>query len=427
MLPKTSPPSTPSDELGAIFASDPEAIADPFPVWNQLREAAPVHRHGSVVLVSRYADVKRLQLDGDNLSNRYAIDGTLVAANYAKLNDEQVAAAKEIAAFEALYMPRSDGDTHSRLRGIAHRVFSPRRVAAMRGSIERYTDLLIDELLQTSPVDFRATFAYRLPMMAIAEMLGVPDEDRETVNQWSNKLARNRGGDDPVAVMEAHAAMLEFRRYIEQVIIPERRANPGTDLVSALMEASEGDRLSDEELTAMFVVLLFAGHETTTNLLSGGLLELLRNREQWQRMVDDPSLVPGAVEELLRWTSPVQWIGRVAANDFTIDDLSISRGESVFLLIAAGNRDPEQFPEPDRLDIGRTNAKTHLSLGFGPHFCLGNSLARMEASVVFTTLAKRFPDVQVVDDAPDWTGNAMLRSLQTLPIVLGDDRGETRA
>lgn len=427
-MPNTSVPSTTLDDaLDAIFASDPEAIRDPFPVWNRLRETAPVHRHGSVVLVSRYADVKRLQRDSDNLSNRYAIDGTLVAANYAKLNDEQVAAAKEIAAFEALYMPRSDGDVHDRLRGIAQRVFSPRRVAAMRTSIEHYTDLLVDEMLAAPTVDFRGTFAYRLPMMAIAEMLGVPDQDRETVNQWSNKLGRNRGGDDPVAVMEAHAAMLEFRHYIEQVIIPQRRASPGTDLVSALMEASEGDRLSDQELTAMFVVLLFAGHETTTNLLSGGLLELQRHGEQWQRLVDDPSLVPGAVEELLRWTSPVQWVGRVAANDFAIDGLEITRGESVFLLIAAGNRDPEQFDDPDRLDVTRANARNHLSLGFGPHFCLGNSLARMEATVALTTLVTRFPDVRLLDDAPGWTGNAMLRSLQTLPIELGADRGEVRA
>jgi cytochrome P450 len=421
------PEQVPGDELTAIFASDPEAIADPFPVWDRLREAAPVHRHGSVVLVSRYADVKALQRDGANLSNRYAIDGTLVAANYARLTDEQVKAAKEIAALESLYMPRSDGETHARLRGIAHRAFTPRRVASMQSSIERYTDLLIGRLATDEPVDFRQTFAYQLPMMAIAEMLGVPDEDRETVNEWSNKLARNRGGDDPVAVMDAHAAMLAFREYIEGTIVPDRRANPGTDLVSALMEASEGEQLTDEELTAMFIVLLFAGHETTTNLLSAGLLELMRHRDQWQRMVDDPTLIPGAVEELLRWLSPVQWVGRVAAADFTIGDLRVARGESVFLLIAAGNRDAEQFPDPNRLDITRANAKSHLSLGFGPHFCLGNSLARMEATIAFTTLAKRFPDVALVDESPGWHGNAMLRSLETLPIVLGNDRGETRA
>lgn len=423
----SAPPTTPDAELTAILASDPDAIADPFPVWNRLRDVAPVHRHGSVVLVSRYADVKRLQRDSDHLSNRYAIDGTLVAANYARLDDEQVAAAKEIASFESLYMPRSDGDDHARLRGIAQRAFSPRRVADMRAGIERYTDLLIDEMRQGAPVDFRGSFAYRLPMMAITEMLGVPDGDRERVNRWSNQLGRNRGGDNPDAVLGAHAAMREFRHYIEEVVIPERRANPGTDLVSALIEASEGDQLSDQELTAMFVVLLFAGHETTTNLLSGGLLELMRHRDQWRRLVDDPALVPNAVEELLRWTSPVQWVGRVAAADVTIGDLDVARGESVFLLIAAGNRDPEQFPDPDRLDVTRDNARTHLSLGFGPHFCLGNSLARMEAAVALTSLVTRFPDVRALDDAPGWTGNAMLRTLTSLPIELGDDRGEVRA
>lgn len=407
------------DQLTAILGSDPAAIADPFPVWDQLRTSAPVHRHGSVVLVSRYDDVKRLQRDGTTLSNRYAIDGTLVAANYARLDEEQVAAAKDIAAFEALYMPRSDGDTHARLRGIAHRAFTPRRVASMRAAVDRYTADLLDELDPQQPQDLRASFAYRLPMMVIADMLGVPEADRETVNRWSNLLARNRGGDDPDAVMAAHEALGEFRRYVEDVIIPERRAHPGTDLVSALMDATEGEQLSDQELTAMFVVLLFAGHETTTNLVSGGLLELARHREQWQRLVDDPSLVPNAVEELLRWTSPVQWVGRVAACETTIGDVGLVKGDSVFLLIAAGNRDPAQFPDGDRLDVTRSNAKSHLSLGFGPHFCLGNSLARMEATSAFTALATRFPDLEVVDLEPAWQGNAMLRTLSSLPVLLG--------
>jgi cytochrome P450 len=291
----------------------------------------------------------------------------------------------------------------------------------MEEMLTEFTEQLLDGLPADETIDFRERFAYRLPMMAISEMLGVHDDRQEAINLWSNRLARNRGGDQPDAVMAAHEAMSEFRNYVENVLVPARRAEPSTDLVSALMEAEGSERLTGEEMTANFVVLLFAGHETTTNLIALGLRELLLDRRQWQRLIDDPTMIPGAIEELLRWVSPVQWISRVAALDQEIAGVDVSRGDAVHLVLGAANRDPAVFADPETLDVGRADAGEHLALGFGPHFCLGNALARLEARIAMEALVRRFPDIDLAGEPESWTGAAMLRTITDLPVVMGAD------
>jgi cytochrome P450 len=404
-------------ELDAILASRPEAIADPFPVWRRLLESAPVHRHGPVLFVSRYEDVKSLSRNGAALSNRAQFEGSRVDAIVAGLSPEQARAHREVSAFEQNFIARSDGEIHARRRNIAHRAFSPRRVVEMTETIQSYTDELLDRLPAAEVVDLMSGLAYALPLMVIGDMLGVPAADREQIHVWSNLLGRNRGGDDPVALMRAHEALGEFRSYVEQ-LIAEKRRHPGTDLVSALMEAHEGDRLSEEELTAMFVVLLFAGHETTTNLIAHGLVELQRNPEQWRLLCDEPTIAEAAVEELLRWVSPVQFNGRVAVQTVELDGGRIEPGDTVFLMLAAANRDPGFFADPDRLDLRRPDARAHLALGFGPHFCLGNALARLEGAIVLGTLARRFPNLEIASETLAYRGHWKLRSLAALPVLL---------
>jgi cytochrome P450 len=410
------------ERLDGLLASDPAAMADPFPLWRELRESAPVHRHGAVVLVTSYDEVKLQTRNAVGLSSRYGIDGTLFAANRERLGESQQRAQSEIAEFESLYISRSDGDQHERLRNVAHRAFTPRRIADMEATLERYTEDLLDGIAGQEPVDFRERFAYRLPMLAITDMLGVPAEKREAIHGWSGKLARNRGGDDPQAVMAAYDAMGQFRDYVENILVPIRESEPSSDLLSALLEAEHSERLSGNEMTATFVVLLFAGHETTTNLISIGLRELLENPEQWQRLREHPEIAPVAVEELLRWVSPVQWIGRVSSADQRIGEVDVAKGETVNLVLAAANRDPGRFDNAEELDIERPESRDHLALGFGPHFCLGNALARMEARIALSAIARRFPDVRLAGE-PQWGGNAMLRSMTELPIVAGTDRG----
>jgi cytochrome P450 len=260
--------------------------------------------------------------------------------------------------------------------------------------------------------------AYRLPLMIICDMLGVPAHDRERIHEWSGLLGRNRGGDDPQVLMAAHAAMEEFRAYVGELLVPLRKER-GTDLLSDLLGAEDDEQLSQEELTAMFVVLLFAGHETTTNLIGNGLLMLLEHRDQWERLCAEPQLMGNAVEELLRIISPVQWQFRLTTQPMTLRGVELPAGQTVYAVAASANRDPEVFSEPDVLDVGRENAKAHIALGFGTHFCLGNALARLEGQVVLELLTERYPHIELASSDLHWRGNAMLRGLAELPVHYG--------
>ena len=410
------------DRLSRIFASEPVAMAHPDETWRELRDRAPVHRLGPIVLVARHEDARDVLRDQQRFSSRYFVTGSRAQAIRASLGPEQLAANDEIGAFESMYMSRSDDEQHDRLRGIANRVFTPRRMADKRSAIQGYTDEMLDVMREEEVTDVVSRLAYRLPLMVIADMLGVPPSERDQIHRWSGQLGRNRGGDDPEALMVAHRAMLEFRHYVEDILVPLRQHREGSDLLTALLEAEESSRLSPVELTAMFVVLLFAGHETTTNLISIGLLETLRHRDQWQRLTADPGLAPQAVEELLRWVSPVQFQWRATRTDVEVQGVRIESGTTVAAVLAAANRDPEVFAAADQLDFTRPDAKQHLALGLGPHFCLGNALARLEGTVVYETLARRFPDLELAEDDPPFQGNAMMRNPARVPIRLGAER-----
>jgi cytochrome P450 len=408
--------------LERIFASDPAAMAHPEPAWRRLREEAPVHRLGPIVLVSRHRDARAILRDQRSYSSRYFVSGTRAEAIRQKLDGSQLQALDEVGEFESMYMSRSDDAPHDRRRGSAAKVFTPRRMAEMRSDVARYADEMIDAMAADDACDIVSQLSYRMPLMLICDMLGVPDSEREQIHRWSGELGRNRGGDDPEALLVAHRAMLEFRHYVEDILVPLRQHRGGHDLLTALLDAEESDRLTPMELTAMFVVLLFAGHETTTNLISIGVLELMRNRDQWERLCDDPSLAPQATEELLRWVAPVQYQWRAARVDIEIDGTTIRAGETVAAVLAGANRDPEVFTDPETLDITRTDVKQHLSLGLGPHFCLGNALARMEGAIVIQKLAERFPDMRLADDEPAWKGSSMMRGPSEVLVSLGSTR-----
>ena len=417
-------------DLQRLIASDPEAMRDAYDVWTRLREEAPVYRDGAVVYVTKQADVRALLKDLKHFSTPVFSDykDALYADLSATYTPEQLDAFVVMGEFEENYMNRSgDGDTHARLRRIAHRYFTPGRIADMRESILTYTHELFDEYL--SPAGDNGTdlmpLAYRLPLIVICDMLGVPPEDRELVHGWSTRLGRNRRGMEPLPLMDAQLAMGEFRDYVAGILV-RHRENPDavSPLVASLMDASEDERLTEVELTAMFVILLFAGHETTTNLIANGTAALMANRDQWEQLCADPGLARNANEELLRFVSPVQWLFRDVQDDYTFDGTTMYAGERVLVVLAAANRDPDVFADPDRLDLSRDNANSNVALGLGVHFCLGQALARLEGEVVFEQLARRFPDLRM-DAAPEdlvWRGHAMLRGINQLPVVPGVDR-----
>lgn len=411
------------DDLELLLRSDPGAMADPYSIWDRVREEDPVHAHGPVVLLTRYADVKPSLADSDSYSHAGRSSGSRAEAIEAGLGAEEAVAYRDITDFENLYLSRSDGPDHERRRRIAHRTFTPRRIAELDAATYRYAGEMIERMAAEGETDLMAGLAYHLPLMLICDLLGVPPADRERIHKWSGALGRNRGGDDPAALMDAHAALNEFRSFVKDLLVRLRQER-GTDLLSALLEAEDDERLTEEELTAMFVVLLFAGHETTTNLIANGTLMLLEQRDQWERLCAEPELIPNAVEELLRIVTPVQWQFRLTRKEIEVGGVPIAAGNTVYSVVAAANRDPEVFPEPERLDVGRENAKAHLALGYGSHFCLGNALARLEGRVVLELLTAQHPqlDLTVRPEELTWRGHAMLRGLATLPVDLGPRR-----
>lgn len=400
--------------LTALFGNDQEAMADPYPLFDQLRETAAVHELGPMMLITRHAEVRAACRDVTRLSNR-TFTGSRAEDALSRMTGEQREAYRIVSEFESRYVSRSDGEQHARLRRIMQRAFVPRRMAELRPRIQSITDALLGDLGPDEEADLTG-FAWRLPLMVVGELLEVAPADIDLIHGWSSAIGRNRRGVDPDALMGALDAIAEFRIYLDDVVERQRRSPRESMLVGELLDAQKGDRLSRDELTAMFVILLFAGHETTTGLIAGGLIELLRRPDQWRWLVEHPDRAGDAVEELLRFVSPVQWTWRVAVKDYACGDTVVPAGTTVAMVNAAANRDPRAFERPDVLDLSRTDAGQHVAFGLGPHFCIGNALARLEAEIAFGTLARRFPRMQLADRPLHWRGNAMLRQPASVPV-----------
>jgi cytochrome P450 len=385
---------------------DPAFVADPYPTYRQLRAEDPVHHSplGFWVL-TRYEDV--------------------VAA----LRDPRLAK-EAIAAFVAarfgapvpimgLSMLDRDPPDHTRLRSLVSKAFTPRVVEGLRPRIQQIVDGLLDRVRDAGSMDLIEEFAYPIPVNVICEMLGVPVEDHERFKGWSLDIARGLDSillppDSEVpkrSVASRHALADYFRE-----LIARRRASPRADLLSGLIAAEEaGDKLSENELLATCILLLIAGHETTVNLIGNGTLALLRHPDELQRLRDTPALIGSAVEELLRFDGPVQRTARIPSEDVVIDGHKIAKGEMVMPFIGAADRDPAQFPDPDRLDITRTDNR-HIAFGWGIHFCLGAPLARVEGQIAINTLVQRFPKLALATESPEFRQSLTLRGLKSLPV-----------
>lgn len=381
----------------------PAELTNPYPGYERLRRETPVFWEASPGMwtITRYADVQAILRDPRFLAARVGDNS----------NDPVQAALLSQMLF-------SDPPQHTRLRGLVSQAFTPRVIAQMRADIQSWTDALLDEAAPAGCMEVMAALAQPLPVTVIAQMLGVPPTDRARFQQWSHDYIAVIGGlasDDHNSRLLR--SLLELSRYLKRIIAQLRQA-PSDCLLSLLASAEEaGDKLSEDELLANALLLLAAGHETTTNLIGNGLLALLGEPSQWQKLKENPSLIPSAVEELLRFDSPVQWTGREAGEDLEWGGQTIKKGDFVNLGLGAANRDPAQFSEPDKLDIERTPNR-HLAFGYGPHFCLGAVLARMEGEIVFTTLTRRFPNMTLDADELTWQENRTFRGVLSLPVIL---------
>jgi cytochrome P450 len=385
---------------------DPAEIVDPYPTYRRLRAEAPVLPVPvfSGYVISSWEQVHRILGD-----RRYSADrerSTFLAALRAGGTPHP-----GDSAFQGQSLLTLDPPDHTRLRRLVNSAFTPRRVADLRPRIEMVVEDLLDQVPDT---DFIQAFAYPLPVIVIAELLGLPAGDRADLKRWSDDVAMLlEPFPDPGAVASFERSIAEFDSYARDQF-EQRRRHPREDLITALVQATDGaETLSDGELFSMVVLLIAAGHETTTNLLGNALVALTRYPDQRPLLTVDPA---NAVEELIRFDPPVQRTSRVVIEPERIGDWEVTPGDLLFLLLAAANHDPTKFPDPGRLDLARPNAREHLGFGHGLHYCLGAPLARLEAQVALPRLLERYPRIEVELEAIKWRTSIVLRGPQFLPV-----------
>jgi cytochrome P450 len=393
---------------------DPAWTSDPYPHYAELRERAPVHRHPEGFwALSRHADCLALLRD-----RRASSDSVHVPERLRRPGSED----KPMAAARLEMRPFlfRDPPDHTRLRGLVAKTFTPKMVERMRQRTHLMVDELLNAALEADDVDLLEEFASPLPVRVICDLLGVPIEDRDRFRVWSRTMARGLDPDFLLTeeTMDARdEAVVQFAAYFFE-LLADRRRHLGEDLLSHLAEVEDGGAtLSEVEIFSTCILLLVAGHETTVNLLSGGVLALLRHPDQLERFCTDPDVRRGAVEEMLRYVSPVQMTARTITEDCEFDDHRFAAGDFILLLLASGNRDPAQFDEPERFDITRT-PNNHLGLGFGIHHCLGATLARMETQVALERLFERAPRLALATDVVTYSSNVVLRGMESLPVVM---------
>jgi cytochrome P450 len=384
----------------------PEFRLNPYPTYDMLRQHAPVFfwDRWQFYFLSRYDDCATLLRD--NLLGRGSI------------NEEHAPESqKDLLRLQKDWMLLKDPPDHTRLRNLVFKAFTPRMVEQLRNTIQAITDRLLDEVQEKGELDLMAALAYPLPVTVIAEMLGIPRDDQDQFHDWSNALARSLDLTDDTAVYdEASQAAADFTDYLAD-LAEQRRRQPQNDLLSALVAVeNEGEHLTANELYATSSLLFVAGHETTINLIGNGMLALLRHPDQLALLRENSGLMKTAVEELLRYDSPVQMTSRMALADIEYKEHTFKRGTQVAFLLGAANHDPERFEKPSQLDITRQKNQ-HLSFGGGIHYCLGAPLARLEGEIALTTLLRRMPNLQLATEAPEYGDNYLLRGLKSLPLT----------
>jgi cytochrome P450 family 142 subfamily A polypeptide 1 len=372
---------------------------DPFPAFAWMRDQAPAYFDESAGVwgISRYADIKEISKDPDTFSNAGGIRPDSDALPM---------------------MIDTDAPEHVRRRRLVSEGFTPGRIRESEEGIRTICDAIIDRVCEVGSADFVHDIAAPLPMIVIGNMLGVAPEDRADLLRWSDDMLKALGSPDPEAMDTAAQAAIEYAAYITAVAEQRRRDSQSDDLIGTLVHAEiEGDRLDEASIIYESLLILIGGDETTRHVISGGMYELLRHPDQLRMLAEDRALMPSAVEEMLRWVSPIKNMARRMTRDVEFRGETLHEGEKLLLLYPSGNRDDRVFDEPERFDITRT-PNDHMAFGFGSHFCLGNRLARMELAVMFGRLLDRLPDLALADPAePPKRAANFVSGYETMPVV----------
>lgn len=411
-----SPVSNPFD----ILSSD--VLENPYPLYRMLREGDPVHWEPTLKgwIVTRHDDVYGALRDPGRFSSD-RID-ELVTSRVPREARPLVAPFTELAA-QWLWM--QDPPEHTRLRSLMNHGFTPRSVSGLRPKVQDIVDRLLDEASGSDRMDLITDFAYPLPAYILADIYGLPREDAGLLKYWSDQMKVFIGGSPDLAGTAGPAvkALDDMMRYFAAAVA-ERRTSPREDLITRLVQAQEeGKFLAEEELCSNLVLVLGASYVTTMDMIGNGVLALLRQREQWELLREQPDLMRHAVDEILRYDGPVQLTHRLATTDMQLRFREIAKGDIVYLIRGAANRDPDRFTDPDRLDITRTDTG-HVAFGAGIHYCIGAALARIEGEAALRTLIERYPHLDLdPDHPPKWRGDSLqFRGLATLPVVLDGQR-----
>jgi pimeloyl-[acyl-carrier protein] synthase len=396
--------------LSLYHLLDPAVVVNPYPLYRRLQTEDPVHwdPYLHAWIVTRYADVVTVLHRCS--AQRQPSPEQLTALELSELNP-----IAQVLVRQMLFL---DPPAHTRVRALAAAAFTPARVEALRAHIQEITDNLVDAVLPAGRMDVIADLADALPATVTAELMGVPVADRDQLKTWSKDFSEMLGnfqhnpGRAAVMLTTVEGMTAYFRARIR-----EQEYQPRTGVLHALMTAEvDGDRLSEEEVIANAIITMTGGQETTTNLIGNGLLSLLRHPDTLERLRADPSLVPAAVEELLRYESPIQYTARLAPTDLELRGAPIRGRQAVIAVLGAANRDPERFPDPDVLDIARQDNR-HLAFGWAAHYCFGAPLARIEAQIAFSTILRRLNNVALAPEPLVWRRNAGFRGLETLPVT----------
>ena len=393
----------------------PEVRRNPFPVYSQLQDDDPVHWSESLRswVLTRYDDVRQVAMSDVMSPDR-------LRPFYAQLKGERREILAEVMRYLSLWMVFRDPPEHTRLRRLVGTAFTPRSIEALADPVGRVVDQLLDALPRNQSVDWAQQVAMPLPAYVILDLLGIPHQSYADLKAWSDDLRAFVGSSraDPDRYNRARHGATQLAGFFREVIAA-RRAAPGEDFVSRMITArDEQGSLSEDELVATCMLVLFAGHETTTHLLGNSANALLDHPDQLQRLRDNPALINPAVEEFLRYDGPSNAITRVVSADHEIGGKLLRSGDRVFAMVNAANRDPRRFDNPQGLDIARQNNR-HLTFGFGLHFCLGAPLARLEAQLCFAGLIRRFGKIERAAGETEWIDSLAMRGLSRLPIQLG--------
>ena len=389
---------------------DPEVLANPYPLYHRLRTEDPVHwdpfLHAWVV--TRYEDVVRVL-------HHFSADRTPAPEQLTSMGLSALNPVAQVMVRQMLFL---DAPAHTRLRSLASVAFTPSRVERLRAHIQEIVDGLLDRVESAGQSDLIADLAEPMPAIVTAELMGVPVDDHKQLKSWSADFAEMLGNfqHNPDRIPRVLRSVEEMTAYF-RAAIREQHEHPRDGLIQALMSAEiEGSRLTEEEVIANVIVTMVGGQETTTNLIGNGLLSLLRHPGQLHKLRDDSSLIPSAVEELLRYESPSQHTARLARDDVQMGGRLIRKRQAVIAVMGAANRDPERFPDPDRLDITRKDNR-HVAFGWAAHFCFGAPLARIEGQIAFETILRRLPRLALDPRPLVWRQNLGLRGLAALPVT----------